>query len=109
MRIELGQNWYLKIRSLSAIHAKYLLNQLGAHHFRGPKNTPSYYFCVNQYSYLWTYDLYGLLRNAFDAGKSITRASGRGLGPGKQDFFGPCEMLSSHQASAVWDLVKSIT
>jgi hypothetical protein len=28
MRIELGQNWYQKIRSLSAIHAKYLLNQL---------------------------------------------------------------------------------
>ncbi len=30
-------------------------------------------------SYLWTYDLYGPVRNAFDAGKSITRASGRGL------------------------------
>jgi hypothetical protein len=28
-------------------------------------------------SYLWTYDLYGPVRNAFDAGKSITRASGR--------------------------------
>jgi hypothetical protein len=60
-------------------------------------------------SYLRTYNLYGPVCNAFDAGKSITRASGRGLGPGKQDFFGPCEMLSSHQASAVWDLVKSIT
>jgi hypothetical protein len=31
------------------------------------------------------------LRNAFDAGKSITRASGRGLSSGNQDFFGPCE------------------
>ncbi len=44
------------------------------------------------------YDLYGPVRNAFDAGKSITRASGRGLGPGNQDFFkffGPCEMASS--------------
>ncbi len=26
---------------------------------------------------------------------SITRASGRGLGPGNLDFFGPCEMASS--------------
>jgi hypothetical protein len=25
---------------------------------------------------------------------SITRASGRGLGPGNQDFFGPCEIAS---------------
>jgi hypothetical protein len=33
-------------------------------------------------SYLWTYDLYGPVRHAFDVGKSITRASGRGLGPG---------------------------
>ncbi len=32
-------------------------------------------------SYLWTFDFYGPVRNAFDAGKSITRASGRGLGP----------------------------
>ncbi len=40
-------------------------------------------------SYLWTYDLYGPTRNAFDAGKSITRASGRGLGPGNRDFLGP--------------------
>jgi hypothetical protein len=29
-------------------------------------------------SYLWTYDLYGPVRNAFDGGKSITMASGRG-------------------------------
>ncbi len=43
-------------------------------------------------SYLRTYDLYGTVCNAFDAGKSITRASGRGLGPGNQEFFGPCEM-----------------
>jgi hypothetical protein len=33
------------------------------------------------FSYLWAYDLYDPVRNAFDAGKSITRASGRGLGP----------------------------
>ncbi len=37
-------------------------------------------------SYLWTYDY-----NAFDAGKSIMRASERGFGPGNWDFFGPCE------------------
>ena len=40
-------------------------------------------------SYVWTFDLYGPpVRNAFDAGKSITRTSGRGLGPGNDDFFG---------------------
>ncbi len=27
----------------------------------------------------------------FDACRSITRASGRGLGPGNREFFGPCE------------------
>ncbi len=31
----------------------------------------------------------------FDAGKFITWASGRGLGPGNFDFFGPCQMASS--------------
>ncbi len=39
-------------------------------------------------SYLWTYVLYGPVCNAFDVGKSITRASGRGLGPRNPDFFG---------------------
>jgi hypothetical protein len=29
------------------------------------------------------------VRSAFDADKSITRASGRGLGPGNRDFLGP--------------------
>jgi hypothetical protein len=58
-------------------------------------------------SYLWTYDLYRPICNAFDAGKSITRASERGWGPGNQDCFGPCEMASSHQASAIWGLKKS--
>ncbi len=46
-------------------------------------------------SYLWTYDLYGAVCNAFDEVKSITRASVRGLGPGNRDFFGPCEKASS--------------
>jgi hypothetical protein len=36
----------------------------------------SFYFI-----YLWTY--------AFDVGRYITRTSGRGLGPGNQDFLGP--------------------
>jgi hypothetical protein len=47
------------------------------------------------FSYLRTYDLCGPLRTAFGAGKSITRARGRGMGPGNQDFFGPCETASS--------------
>ncbi len=41
------------------------------------------------FSYLWTYDLYVPVRNAFDACRSITRASGRGLGLGNQTFLGP--------------------
>ncbi len=41
--------------------------------------------------------IYGSVCNGFDAGKSITRASGRGLGPGNRDFFGPCEMASSRR------------
>ncbi len=42
-----------------------------------------------------TYDLYGPVRNVFDAGRYITWASGRGLGPGNGEFFEPCEMASS--------------
>ncbi len=38
------------------------------------------------------YDLYGPVRNVFDACIYITRASGRGLGSGNQGFYGPCEM-----------------
>jgi hypothetical protein len=46
---------------------------------------------VHVISYLWTYDLYGLVRNALllMRAASITRASGRGFGPGNRDFFGP--------------------
>jgi hypothetical protein len=40
-----------------------------------------------------------------DACISITRASGRGLGPGIRKFFAPCEkMASSQKASAIWGL-----
>ncbi len=45
--------------------------------------------------YLCTYDLNGPVRNVFDACRSITRTSGRGLGPGNREFFGPFEMASS--------------
>jgi hypothetical protein len=44
-----------------------------------------------EYSYLCTYALYGPVRNVFDACRSITTASGRGLGPGKRELFGPFE------------------
>ncbi len=40
-----------------------------------------------------------LLRRA----ASITRASGRGLGPGNRHFIGPCDMASTRQASATWE------
>jgi hypothetical protein len=46
-------------------------------------------------NYLCTYDLYSPVHNVLDACISITRASGRGLGPGIREFFGPCEMASS--------------
>ncbi len=41
------------------------------------------------FSYLCTYDLYGPVRNVVDACIYITRASGRGLGPGNREFLGP--------------------
>ncbi len=50
---------------------------------------------------LWTYDLYGPVRNAFDEGKSITRASWRGWAGGNRDFFGPSEIASSRQANGI--------
>ncbi len=40
----------------------------------------------DQINYLWTCYLYGPVCSDFDAGKYITRASKRGLGPGNQDF-----------------------
>jgi hypothetical protein len=40
-------------------------------------------------NYLCTYDLYVPVRNVFDAGRYITWASGRGLGPGNLKFLGP--------------------
>jgi hypothetical protein len=43
-------------------------------------------------NYLCTYDLYGPVRNVFDAGRSIMWASGRGLAPGNGEFLVPCEM-----------------
>ncbi len=39
-------------------------------------------------------------------GKSITRASGRGLGPGNLNFFGPCEMACENPIDAVFLLVS---
>ncbi len=50
---------------------------------------------MRQYNYLCTYDLYSPVHNVLDACICITRASGRGLGPGIREFFGPCEMASS--------------
>ncbi len=38
-------------------------------------------------NYLCTYDLYSPVHNVLDAFISITRASGRGLGPGIREFF----------------------
>jgi hypothetical protein len=53
-------------------------------------------------SYLWTYNLCGPVRNAFDAGNSITRASGMGLDPKNRDFLGPVKWHRTISASAIW-------
>ncbi len=47
-------------------------------------------FTIN---YLCTYDLYSPVHNVLDACMSITRANGRGLGPGIREFFGLCDEL----------------
>jgi hypothetical protein len=46
-------------------------------------------------NYLCTYDLYRPVHNVLDACISIMWGSGRGLGPGIPEFFGPCEMETS--------------
>jgi len=46
-------------------------------------------------NYLCTYDLYSPVHNVLDACISITWGSGRGLGPGIREFFGPYEMGTS--------------
>ncbi len=65
---------------------------------------PQHCFLLKCNSYLYTYDLYSPMQNDFDASRSITRASGRGLGHGKWEFYGPCEteMALSRYASAIW-------
>ncbi len=44
-----------------------------------PSLNYDYNFQRQNISYLWIFDLYGPVRDAFDAGRFITRASGRGL------------------------------
>ncbi len=38
-------------------------------------------------SYLWTYDLYGPVRNAFDAGQIHYEGNREGVGPWKSKHF----------------------
>jgi hypothetical protein len=47
------------------------------------------YVSACAYNYFCTYDLYSPMRNVLDVCISITRGSGRGLGPGIQEFLGP--------------------
>ncbi len=46
-------------------------------------------------NYLCTCDLYSPVHNVLDACIYITWGSGRGLGSGIPEFFGPCEMGTS--------------
>ncbi len=50
---------------------------------------------LTYYNYLCTYDLYVPVGNAFDAGSIHYEGNSEGLGPGNQEFFGPCDMESS--------------
>ncbi len=47
------------------------------------------------YNYLCICDLYSPMDNVLDGCIYITWGSGRGLGPGIPEFFGPCEMGTS--------------
>ncbi len=69
----------------SFLHEKYIFGQKEGPVHRGPVHSIK----------MLLYPLYDPVRNAFDAGNSITWVSGRGLGPGNRDFFVPCEMASS--------------
>jgi hypothetical protein len=46
-------------------------------------------------NYLCTYNLYGPVRNAFDAGSIRYMGKWEGVVPGNREFFGPCEMAST--------------
>jgi hypothetical protein len=59
-------------------------------------NFPIWSYCtVVLINYLCTYDLFGPVRNAFDAGSIHYEGKWEGVGPGNRDFFGPCEIASS--------------
>jgi hypothetical protein len=61
------------------------------------------------YNALCTYDLYGPVRNVFDACRAdpLRGQVGGGWGPGNLDFFGPCVIASSRKARAIWAPKKS--
>jgi hypothetical protein len=59
-------------------------------------------------NYLCTYDLYSPVHNGLDACLSITRASGRGLGRGNQEFIGPCEMALSRYRRVPFGVQKNL-
>ncbi len=55
-----------------------------------------------KHSYLWTYDLYGPVRNASDAGKSITRAVGGGWALEIETFLGPAKWRRAVRRWTFW-------
>ncbi len=57
-------------------------------------------------SFLCTYDLYGPVHNAFDAGSIHYEGKWEVVGPWKSRLFGPCEMAWWQKASAIWDPTK---
>ncbi len=56
----------------------------------------------SSYNYLCTCDLYTPVHNVLEAWIYIMWGSWKVLGPGIPEFFGPCEMATSRQASAIW-------
>jgi hypothetical protein len=82
-----------KIRSLLIVLYPFMYSVVWLEHYR------RYPMEINKgkpyYNYFCTFDLYSPVHNVLDACIFITRGSGRGLGPGILEIFGPCEMASS--------------
>ncbi len=55
--------------------------------------------CIKQPT-VCTYDVYSPVHNVFDACISLTRGSGRGLGPGILEFFGP-QIALAHRLDVI--------
>ncbi len=77
------------LNNIGAIGHGTLYTSIGRSKRKFWNDSKSKSFKYYNYNYLCTYDLYSPLHNVLDACISITRGSGRELGPGILEFFGP--------------------